>query len=150
GLVHNIAYMIDPMAEAYGILLMRSVISCVVGHIDLERFFPCDIGINPFFERSMLNLFSILSMYVDCERPINLLKASPESPTIGGKSNQARKTSPAVAGENAGTVGLPEARGGQPRAGPWQPASQARRLSMGPQARPAPSQAGTSPYNRQK
>src|SRR5262249_51492377 len=34
--------------------------------------------------------------------------------------------------------------------GPWQPASQARRLSTGPPARPAPGQAGTSPYNRQK
>src|SRR5262249_50813778 len=61
--------------------------------------------------------------------PESPTKTSPESPTIGGKSHHGRKNSPAVAGENAGTVGLPEARGGQPRGGPWQPASQARRLS---------------------
>src|SRR5262249_55706918 len=72
--------------------------------------------------------------------PESPTKTSPESPTIGGKSHHGRKTSPAVAGENAGTVGLPEARGGQPRGGAMAASKPGPAPVHGPasQARPRP------------
>ena len=41
--------------------------------MNFERCFPSIMGMKPFFERFILNPFSIFSMYVDCERPSNLL-----------------------------------------------------------------------------
>ena len=76
GLVHNIAYMIDHIAEAYGIRLMYVLSSCVFGHMDFERVIPLDMGTYPLLDCSMLNLFSILSIYVDYERPSNPLDLS--------------------------------------------------------------------------
>ena len=59
GVVHYIAYMIDLIAEAYGVTLMRVLSSCVVGHMDFTRVILLDMGTYPFFDCSMLNLFSI-------------------------------------------------------------------------------------------
>ena len=72
GLAHYIAYMIDPIGEAYGVILMRVLSSCVFGHMDFKRVVPLDMGTYSLLDRSMLNLFSNLAMYVDCERPSNL------------------------------------------------------------------------------
>ena len=76
GLVHNIAYMIDPTTEVYDIIFMCVLSSCVSGHMDFERVIPLTMGTYSLLDYSMLNLFSILSMYVDCERPSNLLDLS--------------------------------------------------------------------------
>ena len=54
------AYMMDPMAEAYGISFMRSVSAAVVGHCDLLNTVPCDIGRLPFLEAIILNLDNTL------------------------------------------------------------------------------------------
>ena len=64
-LVHSIAYMIDPIVEAYGILLMLSLSSFVKGHYSLVRSTPKAKGMNPFFELLILKCFSTLSMYFD-------------------------------------------------------------------------------------
>ena len=64
GLVHNIAYMIDPIVEAYGFILMHVLSSCVFGHMDIERVIPLDMGMYPLLDYSILNLFSILYIYV--------------------------------------------------------------------------------------
>ena len=58
GLIHNIAYMIDPIAEAYRVILMRVFSYCVFGHMDFERVIPLDMRIYPLLDCSMLNLFS--------------------------------------------------------------------------------------------
>ena len=50
--------------------------SCVFGHIDFERVTPCVMGMYPLLDCSMLNLFSILSVYVDYEGLSNLLDQS--------------------------------------------------------------------------
>ena len=68
--------MIDPIAKAYGVILMRVLSSCVFGHMDFEKEIPLDTGTYLLLDYSMLNLFNILSMYVDCERPNNLLDLS--------------------------------------------------------------------------
>ena len=59
GLVHYIAYMIDPIAEAYGVILMLVLSSYVFGHMDFERVIPLAMGTYPLLDRSMRNLFSI-------------------------------------------------------------------------------------------
>ena len=69
-------YMIDYIVEAYRILLMCLLLSYVLGNIDLEGDIPYVVVNNHFLESFMLNLFSILTMYVDCERPNNLLGLS--------------------------------------------------------------------------
>ena len=76
GLVHNIAYVIDPIAEAYGVKIMCVLSSCVFGHKDFKRVIPLDMGTYPLLDCYMLNLFSILFMYVDYEKPSNLLDLS--------------------------------------------------------------------------
>ena len=60
---------------------MLSLSSCVFWHMDFERCFPCSMGMFPLLERSILNRFSTLSMYVDCERPSNQI--DPNSQNIG-------------------------------------------------------------------
>ena len=62
GRVQIITYMIDPIEEAYGILLMRSRSSCVEGHWILLRVMPWDIGKKPFMESCILNLCKTLSI----------------------------------------------------------------------------------------
>ena len=64
--------MIDPIAEAYGVILMRVLSSYVFRHMDFERVIPLDMGTYPLSDFSMLNLFSIQAMYVDCEKTSNL------------------------------------------------------------------------------
>ena len=55
---------------------MRRLSSGVCGDILLNSGTLCRTSINPFLEFSMLNLFSILSMYNLWERPIYLLSIS--------------------------------------------------------------------------
>ncbi|MCI78207.1 hypothetical protein A2U01_0099477, partial [Trifolium medium] len=43
GRVHNVAYMIDPIADAYGILFMRSLSPLVEGDCVFDRYKPCCI-----------------------------------------------------------------------------------------------------------
>ena len=76
GLVHNIEHMINSIAEAYGVILMCVLSSCVFGHIDFKTVIPINMGRYPLLDCSMLNLFNILSMYVDCERPSKILDLS--------------------------------------------------------------------------
>ena len=71
GLIHNIEYMIDPIVEAYGVILI-SVASYVFGDTNFKRVILLDMGMYPLLDCSMLNLFSILSMNVDYERLSNL------------------------------------------------------------------------------
>ena len=59
GLVHYITYMIDPIAKAYGVILMCVLSSCVFRHMDFERVIALDMGIYPLLDCSMLNFFSI-------------------------------------------------------------------------------------------
>ena len=73
GLIHNMAYMIEPMDEAYGARLILSLSFCVFGHIALERCIPCDMGMFSLLESSILNFFNTLSMYVFSESSSNLL-----------------------------------------------------------------------------
>ncbi len=64
--------MIDPIAKACGIRLMLSLSSCVFGHMDFREMFPVQHGnVTSLLRDPMLNRFSTLSMYVDCERPSN-------------------------------------------------------------------------------
>ena len=65
GLVRSMSYMIDPIAEAYGIIFMFALSSRVFGDILLERDIPCLIGMRPLLEFSMLNLLTMVSMYLD-------------------------------------------------------------------------------------
>ena len=55
GLVQYIAYMIDLIAEAYGVILMCVLLSCVFGHMDFERVIPLDMGTHSLLNCSMLN-----------------------------------------------------------------------------------------------
>src|SRR3954470_9815636 len=64
GLVHSMAYMIEPMAEAYGTLLIVSLSFTVAGHRALLNILPDNMGNEPFFALSILNLFRTLSRYV--------------------------------------------------------------------------------------
>ena len=59
GLVHYIANMIDPIAEAYEVILMHVFSSCVFGHKDFKMAIPWIMGMNPLLDCSMLNIFSI-------------------------------------------------------------------------------------------
>ena len=72
GLVNYKAYMIDPIPEAYRVILMFVLSSCIFGHMDFERAILCVMGMFPLLDCSMLNLFSILAMYAECKRPSNL------------------------------------------------------------------------------
>jgi hypothetical protein len=54
------AYMIDPIAEAYGTLLMRSHSLGVARHCFSLRCIPCDIGKNPFLGLFHVELFQHL------------------------------------------------------------------------------------------
>ena len=56
GLVHYIVYMIDLIAEVYGVKLMRVLSSCVLRHMDFERVIPLDMGMDPLLDCSMLNV----------------------------------------------------------------------------------------------
>ena len=76
GLVHVIAYMIEPTAKAYGILLMCSLSLGVVAQSFLEREIPWPIGRQPFLEFSMLNRFSTVSMYIDWDNPKSFVDLS--------------------------------------------------------------------------
>ena len=58
------AYMMDLIVEADGILSILSFSTCVLGHITLEICAPYDIGKNPLLGFYILNLFNTLSMYV--------------------------------------------------------------------------------------
>src|SRR3954468_13641301 len=64
GLVHIMAYMIEPMAEAYGTLLIVSLSFTVAGHCVLLNILPDNMGNEPFFALSIMNLFRTLSRYV--------------------------------------------------------------------------------------
>ena len=74
--VHIMAYMMEPITEAYGTLLMRLCSSFDEGHYLSLKSIPCDIGKNPLLDCSMLNRFNILFMYVSCLNPISLLDLS--------------------------------------------------------------------------
>ena len=60
----------------YGIRFIISLPSCVLGYMNFKRCFPSTMGMKPFFQRFILNPFSIFSMYVDYERPSNPLDLS--------------------------------------------------------------------------
>ena len=49
GLVRYILYMIDPIVEVYGVILI-SVLSCVFRHMDFERVIPLDMGTYPLLD----------------------------------------------------------------------------------------------------
>ena len=57
GLVHNIAYFIEPMAEAYGMTFILFLFSSMVVFWVLLNFTPCNTGKNSFFDCSILNYF---------------------------------------------------------------------------------------------
>lgn len=46
-LVHNTAYMMDPIKEAYGIPFIISSLDFVLGNWDDANIVPCGIGNNP-------------------------------------------------------------------------------------------------------
>lgn len=46
-LVHNMAYMMDPIKEAYGIPFIISSLDFVLGNWDDANIVPCGIGNNP-------------------------------------------------------------------------------------------------------
>ena len=46
------AYMIDPIADAYGISSMHLSLAVIVGYCILLNLMPCDIGIKPFLDCS--------------------------------------------------------------------------------------------------
>jgi len=70
------AYMMEPIAEAYGTLLMRLHSSSDEGHCLSLKHIPCDIGKNPLLDCSMLNHYNTLSMYISWLNPISLLDLS--------------------------------------------------------------------------
>jgi len=67
------AYMMAPIAKAYGTLLMHLHSSSDEGHCLSLKCIPCDIGKNPLLDCSMLNCFNTLSMYVSWLNHISLL-----------------------------------------------------------------------------
>ena len=68
GLVHSIAYFIEPMTEAYGMTFILFLFSVVVEFWVLLNFIPCNTSKNSFFDYSILNYFKILSRYVLIEK----------------------------------------------------------------------------------
>ena len=57
-LIHYIEYMIDPIVEAYGVILMHVLSSYVFGHMDFKWVIPLDMGMYPLLDCSILNHFS--------------------------------------------------------------------------------------------
>ena len=65
--------------------IIISLLSSVLELMNFERCFPSTMGMKPFFERFILNPFSIFSIYVDYETPSTPLDLSidPNSKNIG-------------------------------------------------------------------
>ena len=55
-LVHYIAYMIDPITKAYGVILMFVLSSCVFRHMNYKRVIPLNMGMYPLLDHFMLKL----------------------------------------------------------------------------------------------
>jgi len=66
----------EPIAEAYGTLLMYLCSSFDEGYCLLLKCIPCDIGKNPLLDCSMLNSFNTLSMNISWLNHISLLDLS--------------------------------------------------------------------------
>ncbi|KAJ0453403.1 hypothetical protein HanIR_Chr15g0728981 [Helianthus annuus] len=64
GLVHNMAYMMEPIAEAYGTLSIFFFSSSVLAHCSPLRMVPCAMGKSPLFESCIEKRRMTLSVYV--------------------------------------------------------------------------------------
>jgi hypothetical protein len=74
--MHNIAYMMDPIAEAEIITL---ILSCSIGferHYFLLRVMLYNVGKKPYLESCILNRFNTLSIYASWLNHINLFDLS--------------------------------------------------------------------------
>lgn len=69
--------MIDPIADAYGTLIIWSLSSLVEGDYAFDKLILGDIDINPFLELYKWEPVKMLSMYVLLLRPSNIYDLSP-------------------------------------------------------------------------
>lgn len=77
--LHIMVYMIDPIVEAYGIVLMHPLLHDVVGHYPLDKYTSYDIGKKPFLESYILKHLRTCSLYVLRLRPSSLCDLSHRS-----------------------------------------------------------------------